>query len=239
MNEEHKDPDTNTDDNVSGDLEISEPSYPEAVPVADAADTPQAEQPAPPAPAGPRAFPQHYTLLLGSVMCMVASLVIWERAHVFGQDVRGIDMISGSFLFAMALYGVIVAILNIQHGRLRGMMSSFITGAAALYIGIKKALATFGQDMFLTKSEISAYVTKKVIPERAPFDAAPDLFPKGTLDQFTDHKEVWGYFLGQYAPGVWWSILGGLLIVFVFLKAFMPSKKAEPAPPPTRGRRRR
>jgi len=239
-NDEHKDPDTNTDDNLA-DLELSKPSFPETVPVAEPAGTAEetrADEPAPPLAPGPRTFPQHYTLLFGSILVMVSGLAVWERAHVFGAEVTGLQMISGTFLFAFGLYTALVGMLNIMHGRLRGMMAAFIGGAAALYFGIKKAIATFGADRCLGLNEINEYIAGKQIPNRAPFDANPELFPTAVLESFTDKKEVYSYYLGQFAPGIWISILGGMLIVWVFLKAFMPSKKAEPAPAPSRGRGR-
>jgi len=210
MSEETTDPDTSTEDQI-GDLELGPPEVTnEDVPVAGAAipDLPRA------APQGPRSFPQHYTLLLGSVFVLAASLTVWERGHVFGKTVSGPEMLSGTFLMAMAIYGVIVAILNIAQGRLRGMMSAFVTGAAALYLAILKYSATISQAHFLSRGEI-----KK-------------------LDGIETQQDVWKHWIGQFGPGVWLSFIGGAIIVLVFLKAFFPSKKAaEPAPPPRRRRR--
>ena len=71
--EESRDPDTSTEDQI-GDLEIAAPE--ESVPVAGAAPPD-----APPAgPPGPRTFPQHYTLLLGSIFIFVGAISVWERA---------------------------------------------------------------------------------------------------------------------------------------------------------------
>ena len=228
MSEETTDPDTSTEDQI-GDLEIAAPE--ESVPVA---------EPAPPEaqPPGPRTFPQHYTLLLGFVFLLVGSISIWEREHIFGKDISGTTMISGTFLLAMAIYGILVSVLNIVHGRLRGMLAAFVTGVGALYLGIKAAFATFNQPLHLALGEINRYMDGKTLPDRAPFDKNPELFPAEVFDTMSDQKEVWGYWLGQWGPGVWWTTLGGAMIAFIFLKAFFPSKKAAEAAPPPRRRRR-
>ena len=239
-NEEHKDPDTNTDDNL-GDLELSKPSFPETLPVAEAdspGEEPQAGEPPPAAPAGPSTFPQHYTLLFGSILVMVSGLAVWERAHVFGVEVSGLQMISGTFLFAFGLYTALVGMLNILHGRLRGMMASFITGAAGLFLGIKAAFRTYAQGLHLEHGEIAAFLKTQAIPDRDPFASDPTSFPNAALEKLQTQQEVIYYWLGQWGPGIWLSILGGSLIVWVFLKAFLPSKKAKPAPAPSRARGR-
>jgi hypothetical protein len=244
IDEERNETDPSTDDGDELDLGS------DILPVADAAaetkvddpvidePPPAAEPPAPAlvAPVGPRSFPQHYTLLLGAVFVAIAGMTVWEREAVFGAEIEADEMISGTFLFAMAVYSIIVGVMNIMLGRLKGMMSAFITGAAALYFGIKKAVATFAQDRALFLGEIQSYVYEKKMPAQGFYAENPDAFPKSTLDRMEDAKEVYIYWIGQVAPGVWWSILGGLLMVWVFLKAFMPAKKAEPAPAPSRSR---
>jgi predicted small integral membrane protein len=243
--EEHKepdtsDPDTNTDDEI-GDLQISESEeVQEAIPVAEEPPPPP-EQPAPALPPGPRTFPQHYTLLFASVMVAVAAMAVWERAHVFGKDIVGHPSgIAGTFLLTMGAYGVIIGMLNILQGRLRGMMAAFVTGVAALYFGIKAFVRTLNHDGCLGLNEIKNFVNDPAaIPQRFADDASL-VFPKDALSSFEDHKEIYSYWVGQFGPGVWWSIVGGALIVLVFLKAFMPAKKAEPAPAPrSRSGRRR
>ena len=111
MTDETHDPDTSTEDQI-GDLEINSGGD---IPVAEAA-----APDAPPAAAGPRTFPQHYTLLMGGVFVFAASQADWERAHVFGQTTNGTGMAHGTFLMALSIYVVLVAILNILHGRLKG-----------------------------------------------------------------------------------------------------------------------
>ena len=162
----------------------------------------------------------------------------YVRSYIFGKTISGTDMISGTFLLAMSIYGILVALLNITQGRLRGMMAAFVVGVASLYLGIKAAFATFNQPLHLALSEINGYMDGKVIPTREPFDQNPALFPTAVFDTMTDKKEIWAYWLGQWGPGIWWTALGGILICLLFLKAFLPSKKAaEPAPPPRRRRR--
>lgn len=226
MSEETTDPDTSTEDQI-GELEIAEQK--ESVSEA---------EPAPPeAPPGPRTFPQHYTLLLGFVFVLVGAISVWEREHVFGRDISGTDMISATFLLAMAIYGILVAVLNILHGRLRGMLAAFVTGVAALYFGIKAAFATFYQPLHLALDEINTYMKGNTLPDRPPFDKHPELFPTEVFDAMSDKKEIWSYWLGQWGPGIWWTTLGGAMIAFLFLKAFFPGKKAaEPAPPRRRRR---
>lgn len=232
MTEDHTDHDTSTDDEV-GDLELGEP---EAIPVAEAPPLSAPSGPTP--PVGTRTFPQHYSLLFGAVMVLVASLSVWEREHVLGRQVSGPEMITGTFLLVMSLYVCIVGVLNIVQGRLRGMMAAFVTGASSLYFGIVAFSRTLNADACLGKNEISKFVNDHVIPQR--FLDNPDLtFPSAVLSRFDDKKQIYTYWIGQFGPGVWFAMLGGALIVLVFLKAFFPSKKAAPAPAPRSPRRRR
>lgn len=171
--------------------------------------------PPPPEPsAGLRTFPQQYTLLFGCVVVLVASLSVWEREAVFGRDIRGSDMISGCFLLAFALHSVIVQILGLIQGRLR-LLATFMTGFLALYFGIPAYLRTGRQEAFQALDEI-----------------------KKSSDTLQDAAGTW---VGQYGPGVWLALFGGLVLIWIFLKPFIiPSrKKKEPAPAPARGGRRR
>ncbi|MHC4223326.1 MAG: hypothetical protein ACYSUN_04995 [Planctomycetota bacterium] len=232
--EEPQNPDTNTDDEIDK-LEVPEPVGQPAIPVAE-----EAAAPPPPAPAPrPRVFPQHYTLLYGAVVTGIASLAVWERAHVFGVDISGPQMLSGMFLLAMATYCTIVGILNVLQGRLRGMLASFVTGVAALYFGIKAYFRTIEQDSFLSREDISRFLSDNVIPQQ--FRENMDAFPKAALDAIETWQDKYIYWIGQFGPGVWLSLLGGLLIVLVFLKALVGGgKKKEEAPAqPARRRGRR
>jgi hypothetical protein len=233
--EEPQTPDTSTDDEIDK-LDIGEPVVQPAIPVAEEAAAP----PAPLPPAGPRVFPQHYTLLYSAVVVGVAALSVWERPHIFGVEVRGPDMISGVFLLAMAVYTAIVGMLNILQGRLRGMLAAFVTGVASLYFGIKAYFRTIDQDAFLSRGELSDYIGKNIYPER--FLENMEAFPKAALHSIETWQGKWTYWAGQFGPGVWFSLLGGVLIVLIFLKAILGGggkKKQEPAPQPARRRGRR
>lgn len=227
-------PDTNTDDEIGG-LDIPNPEVQEAIPVAETApvDSPagsapsagssaaalEGDTPSSPAPTGPRVFPQHYSLLFGSVVVLVGAMSVWERAHVFGVDVSGSQMISGTLLIAMALYCVIVGVINIITGRLRGMFAAFLTGVFALYLSIKGYMRTLGAEAvvnedgetlvrgFLSREEI------KTLPGEHSFQT--DL-------------TTW---ISQFGPGVWITLIGGILITLVFLKAIVGGgKKGDVAP---------
>jgi len=200
-------PDTNTDDEIGG-LDIPNPEVQEAIPVAESAPAPapaDTTQPAPPPPpAGPRVFPQHYSLLFGAVVVLVGALSAWERAGIFGVEITGIDMISGTLLIAMALYCVIVGVINIITGRLRGMFASFLTGVIALYLAIKAYMRTIDQDPF------QPYSTLKELPG----------------ESWRSAINLW---VGQFGPGVWITLIGGALLTGVFLKAIVPGGKKQDA----------
>ena len=207
MTDETHDPDTGTDEDI-GDLEIAGPAdvTTEAAPTGGEAP--------PPGPPGPRAFPQHFSILLGASFVFVASQTYWERPHVFGTATPGTWMHSGTFLMALSLYVGLVGIINILQGRLAGMLSAFVLGIASLYLGIKKYMQTIDQDAFLSRPDIKE------------------------LDSIETWQDVWKHWFGQFGPGVFLSIVGGTLIVMVFVKALFPSKKAAaPAPSPRRRRR--
>ena len=180
----------------------------------------EGKEDAPPPPpqepgAGPRTFPQQYTMLLGCVLVLVASLSVWEREHVFGKDISGTDMISGCFLLAFALHSTIIQILGLVQGRLK-LLATFMTGFLALYFGVPAYLRTSRQEAFKSLDQL-----------------------KESADTFQDAAGAW---VGQFGPGVWLALFGGLVLIWVFLKPFIiPSgkKKKEPATAPARGGRRR
>jgi hypothetical protein len=217
-------PDTNTDDEIGG-LDIPNPEVREAIPVAEGApveSSPPAsedEAPPPPAPTGPRVFPQHYSILFGSVVVLVGAMSVWERAHVFGVDVSGPQMISGTLLIAMALYCVIVGVINIITGRLRGMFAVFLTGVFALYLSIKGYMRTLDADAVVSEGGetlVRGFLSRdqiKTLPGEHSFQ----------LDLTT--------WVSQFGPGVWITLIGGILITLVFLKAIVGGgKKGEAAP---------
>ncbi|MHC4954546.1 MAG: hypothetical protein ACYTGZ_11715 [Planctomycetota bacterium] len=212
-----------------------------APPVAEEAGPP----PPPPPSAGPRSFPQHFSLLFASILCLIGTMSVWEREHIYGMEVEGLEMLSGSFLMALAGYAAVMGVLNILQGRLRGMLATVTLAFFTLYFGIPKIMDTQDQDMFLGMNEIEDYIgsrtgTTPVVPER--FQAENLEFPKEALDKLEEGvwQDKYKFMVGQYAPGPLLTVFGGALIFLVFIKGiFGGKKKKEPAPPPAAARRRR
>lgn len=202
-------PETNTEGDVSP-LELKgEPASGTGIPVAPPIVA-AAPAPAPAAPAGPRVFPQHYTLLFGTLAVALGSLLVWERAAVCGVDVAGTQMIRGSILLLLGTYSAIVAILNILQGRLR-VGSAALTGLLALYFTIE-------------------HIVKRITKAPA-FKKFGDF--EGALQTRIEK------FIGQFGPGELLVMLGGAVIMLIFLKAFLPGKSSAEAPAPTSRRPRR
>ena len=209
---------------------------------------PAADDAAPPPPPqgaqGVRNLPQHFSLLFASVCVLVGALSVWERAHVFGVRIDGPDKLAGSFLLALSGYATLIGTLNVLQGRLRGMLATFTCAFFSLYFGIPAVLATYGHSGFLEPGEIKDYVKtaeKEVplIPDR--FAAEGITFPADALKGLSKSLQApYKYCIGQFAPGPLLVTFGGFLIIWVFLKGmFGGKKKAEPAPAPSSGRRRR
>ncbi|MHC4937858.1 MAG: hypothetical protein ACYTHK_02680 [Planctomycetota bacterium] len=203
-----------------------------------------AQEPPPPAapvagPPPPRAFPQHYKLLFGAFCVLIGSMAVWEREHVFGMEIEGEVMISGTILTVLAGYSVIVGILNIMQGRLAGMLAAFMTGVMALYFGIPAMIGTFNHDRFIALNEITEFREQQAIPKR--FTDKGLEFPGEVFEKFTTQQDAWKYVIGQYAPGPIMTTFGGLLMIWVFLGAMFggKKKKAEPEPAPSSRRRGR
>ena len=221
------DPDTSTDAGQDQDLEINDPpmsddaGFGAAVPVAEEAPS---DEPAPPQDVRvvpPRSFPQHFSLLFASSMIFIGCLSVWHRAPVFLQERTGSSMISGSFLLAVSFYSIIVALLNVLQGRLRGMGSAFLLGILSLYFAFKTMVLTMGQEAV----EINGVqVTTGWV---AYADTKAETF----------QGKVTG-FIGQLGPGMLLTMLGGFIIILVFIKAMMPTGQAQPTPPPRTRRRR-
>jgi hypothetical protein len=188
-----------------------------AVPVAAAAvaDEPAAPQEVRLSP--PRAFPQHFSLLFASTMIVIGCATDWHREAVFGDDLEGLEMISGSFLMAFAAYSILIGFLNILQGRLRGMGSAFVTGFLAIFFSLK----TIGRTMGAVKNDLGG----------AGWRAYGDIKADTVQDQ------VNGY-IGQIGPGALLALVGGLIIISVFIKAMLPNKAAQAAPAPSSRRRR-
>jgi len=204
-----------------------------------------AAAPQAPAAAGPRSFPQHYKLLFGAFCVLIGSLAVWQRAHVFGVEVEGDEMISGNLLTILSGYCVIVGILNIVTGRLAGMRAAFLTGIAALYFGLPGIWNTYGHDAFLTHSEVDVYFNsvKSGGDVKIPLRFAEQglTFPGETIQRFTTEQDKWYFTLGQIAPGPIFTTFGGFLMLWVFAGAMFGGKKkggSEPPPPTSRRRRR-
>jgi len=230
-----------TDPNLeSQEQENGGPTHIEVEPPALESDAPP---PAAPAAGGPpRAFPQHYRLLFGAVCVFFGAMTVWERAHVFGAEIEGEAMISGTILMILSGYSILVGVLNILQGRLAGMLAAFMTGVLALYFGIPAMFGTYRHDGFITLGEIQEYIDTKeaeqTIPER--FVSNPDVtFPKATFDKFTTKQDAWKYVIGQYAPGPLMTTFGGGLLIWVFLGAMFGGKKGKSEPEPQTSRVRR
>jgi len=194
MGDAPKEPETSTDAGMQ-DLEVpAAQAIPSAAPAAPAA--------APSAPSGPRVFPQHFTLLLGTTAISLGCLGIWERAAICGADMRGVESISGSFVFLFGVYSFVVAVLNILQGRLR-VGSAALAGFLALYVAIREIIRIAGLEAFRGFGDLEK--NYPVIQERA---------------------EV---FLGQIGPGLYLTLFGGLMIIWIFLKALVSKGPAQPA----------
>lgn len=197
-------PETSTDAGAPADLELpAAPPSPEAPPAAGAA---------PAAPTGPRVFPQHFKLLLGTTAVALGCMGVWERPEVTGRVLHGTDSISGSFIFLFAVYSFVVSVLNILQGRLR-VGSAAITGLLGLYFGIRELVRIIGLEGFQHFGDI----------RKRPGLAIQDAI------------EV---FLGQIGPGLYLVLFGGLVIIWIFFKALTTKGPSAPAAPPPRRARR-
>jgi hypothetical protein len=166
---------------------------------------------APAAEAGPRVFPQHYALLFGHVACVLGFLGVWERAEHFGTEVRGTAMISASVVGLYAVYGTIVGVLNILHGRLRGMLSAFFTGFLATLFAFQALQRTWRHETYRSFGTVQEDV-----------------------GSFFGAARAW---VGQFGPGALLTFAGGIIVLSVFVKAFLPRKQPASQPAPSRRRK--
>ncbi len=182
----------------------------EAIPVA------EPESPGAPPPTaeagGPRVFPQQYTMLFANTCILVGALTVWERHHVTGQpDLYGFVSIGGAFVMAASAYCVLVGIVGLISGRMR-LGSSLLSSFFALYFAILSMLRVYRLDGFL---------------EYGDFKAPPhNLGAQGAINSV----------LSQFGPGHYLNLLGGAVILSMFIKAMFFSKKKAPEPAPRRRR---
>ncbi|MGQ0614447.1 MAG: hypothetical protein ACT4PV_11990 [Planctomycetaceae bacterium] len=203
---EGSEPETNPDAGQDLELGAPQPNIPQALPLAAPA--------APAGPPGPRVYPQHYSLLLGSTLVAVGCLSSWHRSGIFGAELSGLSMISGTFLFALALYSVLVAILNIVEGRLKGMGGAFLTGFFAIYFAYRTMSRTWSHERYLSMGAIKEQPGQNL---KSSFEA----------------------WIGQFGPGPLIALLGGVILLSIFLKAFLPGRKAAPEAAQAASTRRR
>jgi len=183
----------------------------EAIPVADAAAPapPPASPPVAEGAAQPRVFPQQYTMLFANVCILVGTLTVWERHNVTGQpDLYGFVSIGGAFVMAASAYSVLVGVVSLIRGGVR-LGSSLISSFFALYFGIKSILRVKNLDGF-------------------------QLF--GDLQDKLGFQNAVNTFLAQLGPGIYLNLLGGLIIMLMFMKAMFFSKKKQPEVAPRRRR---
>ena len=243
--------DTNTDDEIEGAEASTPPIGNESVPSAEPFEgeiPPPPPGPPPGVPSGPRVFPQHFSLLFGAAAIFVGAASVWERTPVFPAEIRGTEMISGAFLLAFAGYCLIVGALNVMTGRLQGMLASFVAGLSALYFGISGLWRTLSAtrvwdankqiiaDGFRQMDDLKEIMREDRILQATQESAETGVQALFTEPSFQDGVNAW---ISQIAPGVWLTLLGGVIIFLVFLKAIFGGKKKDPAPSPSTRRRGR
>ncbi len=180
----------------------------EAIPVAE----PSAPDPPPAAPAeGPRIFPQQYTMLFANTCILAGTLTVWERRVLLRagtEDLYGFQSIGGAFVMAASAYCVLVGMVGLVRGGMR-LASSLLSSFFALYFGVKSILTVTALEGF-------------------------QLF--GDLKDSLGFQKAVNSFLGQIGPGVYLNLLGGAVILWMFVKAMFFSKKKAPEPAPRRRR---
>ena len=180
----------------------------EAIPVA---EPESAASPAPAAEGGPRVFPQQYTMLFANTCILVGALTVWERHGVTGQpDLYGFQSIGGSFVLAAAAYCMLVGIVGLIRGGMR-LGSSLLSSFFALYFAISSMLRLSRHEGFELYGDLQAK------------------FNDSTVNSVKA-------FLPQFGPGHYLSLLGGAVILWMFVKAMFFSKKKAPEPAARRRR---
>ncbi len=195
----------------------------EAIPVAEPVSP--APPPATTAPDGPRIFPQQYTMLFANVCILVGTLTVWERHHVTGQpDLYGYVSIGGAFVMAASAYCVLVGIVGLFNGRMR-LGSSLMSSFFALYFAIQSMIRLAGVE------EVKGLLpgtTQEVV-------VVPGFQLFGDLHDKLGIQGGVNAFIAQFGPGLYLNLLGGIIIMLMFIKAMFFSKKKQEAP----ARRRR
>lgn len=188
----------------------------EAIPVAE----PSAPAAPPASPAGggdgPRIFPQQYKMLFANTCIVVGALTVWERTHVTGRpDLYGFQSIGGAFVLTSGAYCILVGLVGLIRGGMR-LGSSLLSSFFALYFAI-------GSMLTLSRHE--------------GFDPYGTIFD-GTASDPSDRSHILAtkIFLPQFGPGHYLCLLGGSVIIWMFIKAMFFSKKKAPEPAPRRRR---
>jgi len=196
----------------------------EAIPVAEASapDAPPAAAPA--AGEGPRIFPQQYKMLFANTCILVGTLTVWERRHVTGhEDLYGFVSIGGAFVLACAAYCILVGVVGLIRGGMR-LGSSLLSSFFALYFAIKSMVRVIRID------EVKAMVAGQEVVVVPGFQLWGDVYDKYGLQRGVE------VFLAQFGPGIYLNLLGGAVILWMFVKAMFFSKKKTPEPASRRRR---
>jgi hypothetical protein len=185
----------------------------EAIPVAEPTAPATPPPPAPAgAPEGPRIFPQQYKMLFANTCILVGTLTVWERHQVTGMpDLYGFQSIGGAFVLAASGYCILVGVVSLIRGGMR-LGSSLLSSFFALYFGISSMLRLYRHGNFLEYGDWTSP------PHNKGAQAAINAL------------------LGQFGPGHYLTLLGGAVILWMFIKAMFFSKKKAPEPA-TRRRR--
>jgi len=190
--------------------EEEELEIPKAIPVAEPSVSEPEPEPAAPMAGPPRVDPKYYTFFLASTLMLAGTLTVWERSSITGSpDLYGFQSIGGGFVFALSGYCVLTGIVSLIRGGLRFGIP-LLTGFLAAYFAILDIVAQ-------TKLEGFKYL--------------------GNFTEEMGALEGFKGFLRQLGPGIYLCLFGGLLILWLFIKAlFFGSKKPEEAAPRRRRR---
>jgi hypothetical protein len=151
-------------------------------------------------------------MLFANTCILVGALTVWERAHVTGKpDLYGFQSIGGSFLLAAAGYCLLVGLVGLIRGGMR-LGSSLLSSFFALYFAISSMLRVYRLEGFLEYGDF------KSPPHNMGLQTAINAL------------------LAQFGPGHYLCLLGGGVIIWMFVKAMFFSKKKAPEPASRRRR---